>query len=62
MSNYSCGPKERHLKMLWSLVKKKEDCTKSRDIQKQPLSMRSLAQANYGIEGLLTSPTNNYPM
>ena len=26
------------------------------------LFMRSLAQVNYGIGGLLTSTTNNYPM
>ena len=30
MDKYLCGPNGRHLKMLWSLVKKKEDCTKTK--------------------------------
>ena len=34
----------------------------SRDIQRQPLSMRPLAHVNYGIEGLITSTTNHYPV
>ena len=59
---YACGPKERHLKMLWSLVNKKEDCTNSRDIQRQPLSMRPLAQVNHGIGGFLMSTKNHNPM
>ena len=56
MDKYLCGPKERHLKMPWSLVKKKEDCTNSKDIQRQP------TQVNCGIGGLLTSTKKNYPM
>ena len=53
--------KENQLKMQLSLVKK-EDYINSKDIRKQPLSTRSLAQVNYGIEWLLTSNTKHYPM
>ena len=35
---------------------------KSRDIQRQPLSMSPIAHLNYGIEGLLTSTTKHHPM
>ena len=62
VDKYLCDPKERHLKMLWSLVKKKEDCINSKDIQRQPFSMRLPTQVNCGIGGLLTSTTNHYPM
>ena len=35
---------------------------KCKDIQKQPLFMRPLAQVNYSIGGFLTSTTKHYPM
>ena len=41
---------------------KKEDCTNSKNIQRDPLSMRPLDLVNYGIGGLLTSTTNHCPM
>ena len=41
---------------------KKEDCTNSKNIQRDPLSMRPLDQVNYGIGGLFTSTTNHYTM
>ena len=55
-------PKGKSIKDVVSLVKKREDYMNSRDIRKQPLFMRSLAQVKYGIGGLLTSTTKNYPM
>ena len=61
MDKYSSGPKENQLKMQLALVNK-EDYINSKDIQKQYFSMRSLAQVNYDIEGLLASTTNHYPM
>ena len=62
MDKYLCGPKENQSKMQLSLVKKKDDYINSRDIWKQPVFMRSLAQVNYGIGGFLTSTTKHYPM
>ena len=59
MENYLCGPNEYQLKMRLSLVKKKEDYINSKDIKKQPLFMRPLAQVNHGIGGLLTLATRN---
>ena len=47
---------------VWLLVKKKEDYTNSREIQRQPFSMRPLAHVKYGIEGFLISNTKYYPM
>ena len=38
------------------------DCTHSKDIQRQPLSVRLPAQVNCGIGGLLASTTKHYPM
>ena len=62
MDKYLRGPKENQLKMQFSLVKKKEMYINSRDIHKQPLFMRPLAQVNYGIGFFLTSTTKHYPM
>ena len=62
MDKYLCGPKENQLKMQLSLVKKKEDYIKSKDIKKNHLFMRTLTQVNYGIGGLLTSTIRHNPM
>ena len=62
MEKYLCGPKENQLKMQLSSMKKNEDYINSRDIHKQPLFMRPLAQVNYGIGGFLTSTKKHYPM
>ena len=57
--------------LMWSKGKTLEDVVvigeegglyKLKGHPEQPLSMRSLAQVNYGIEGLLTLTTKNYPM
>ena len=57
--------------LMWSKGKTLEDVGvigegggmyNSKDIQRQPLFMRLLAQVNYGIEGFLTLTTKSYPM
>ena len=47
--------------LMWSL-EKNEDCTNSKDIQRQPLSMRLPAHVNCGIGGLLTPTIKHRPM
>ena len=61
MDKYVCVPKENQLKIQLSLVKKKKDYINSKEIQKQHLFMRPLAQVNYGIGGFLTSTTKEPP-
>ena len=55
-------PKLKSIKYTVVIGEEEGGLCKLRDIWKHPLFMRSLAQVNYGIGGLITSTTNHYPM